>query len=147
MLRDLIELRRNGWVPRKSATTEAPVPMQQLRPDDNDTPFVNTKRDQRNIDRDSDSWMSKTQFNYQPNVNSYNSPLIMNNLYSMNQSYNSPVGGGYNNRDYRDGGNQMGNVGGRGGIDRNNDRNMDRNADRMDRDLMGGSRGGDGINR
>lgn len=34
MLRDLIELRRNGWVPRKSANTEAPVPMQQLRPDD-----------------------------------------------------------------------------------------------------------------
>lgn len=34
MLRDLIELRRNGWVPRKSAATEAPVPMQQLRPDD-----------------------------------------------------------------------------------------------------------------
>lgn len=38
MLRDLIELRRNGWVPRKSANTEAPVPMQQLRPDD-DTRF------------------------------------------------------------------------------------------------------------
>lgn len=151
MLRDLIELRRNGWVPRKSATTEAPVPMQQLRPDDNESPFVNNKRDQRNIDRDSDSWMSKTQFNYQPNVNSYNSPLIMNNLYSMNQSYNSPVGGNYNNRyDNRDGGNNIiGNAGGRGGIDRNNDRNMDRNSDRMnDRDLMssGGGRDGGGMN-
>lgn len=89
-----------------------------------------SKRDQRNIDRDSDSWMSKTQFNYQPNSN-YNSPLIMNNIYNMNmnQSYNSsPVGGNYNNRDHRDGGN----IGGNGrGIDRNSDRNMDRNNDRM----------------
>lgn len=39
-LRDLIELRRNGWIPRKSAITEAPVPMQQLRPDDNDPPMM-----------------------------------------------------------------------------------------------------------
>ncbi|XP_031638600.1 eukaryotic translation initiation factor 4 gamma 2 [Contarinia nasturtii] len=127
MLRDLIELRRNGWVPRKSANTEAPVPMQQLRPDD-DTRFTineHSKRDQRNIDRDSDSWMSKTQFNYQPNSN-YNSSLIMNNMniYNMNQSYNSsPVGG---------------NMGGNGrGNDRNSERNMDRNNDRMG-DLMGG---------
>lgn len=54
----------------------------------------------------------------------------MNNIYNMNQSYNSsPVGGNYNNRDHRDGG---GNIGGNGrGIDRNSDRNMDRNNDRM----------------
>lgn len=98
MLRDLIELRANCWVPRKSASTEAPVPMQQLRPDDNDPPFVNNKRDNpHNSDRDSDSWLSKSQFNYQPNSN-YNSPLIMNNMYNMNQ-YNSPVSGNYNSRD------------------------------------------------
>lgn len=98
MLRDLIELRGNSWVPRKSATTEAPVPMQQLRPDDNDPPFANNKRDNsHNNDRDSDSWLSKSQFNYQPNAN-YNSPLIMNNMYNMNQ-YNSPGSGNYNNRD------------------------------------------------
>lgn len=98
MLRDLIELRANCWVPRKSATTEAPVPMQQLRPDDNDPPFANNKRDNpHNQDRDSDSWLSKSQFNYQPNSN-YNSPLIMNNMYNMNQ-YNSPVSGNYNSRD------------------------------------------------
>lgn len=111
-LRDLIELRRNGWVPRKSAITEAPVPMQQLRPDDNDPPmmyvvhmffwchlehifFSNlnffffllncSKREQRNMDRDNDSWMSKTQFNYQPNSN-YNSSLIMNNIFHKNSN-------------------------------------------------------------
>jgi len=137
MLRDLIELRRNGWVPRKSANTEAPVPMQQLRPDDDTrfNAFEPSKRDQRNIDRDSDSWMSKTQFNYQPNSN-YNSPLIMNNIYNMNQSYNSsPVSGNYNNRDHRDGGGNMG-----GNRDRNSDRNMDRNNERMG-DLGGGPGG------
>lgn len=37
------------------------------------------------MDRDSDSWMSKTQFNYQPNSN-YNSPLIMNNIFHKNSN-------------------------------------------------------------
>lgn len=109
MLRDLIELRRNDWVPRKLVNTEGPVPMQQLRPDDDviHSPFASrNQRDQRNTDRDNDSWMSKMQI-IQPNVNHNHSPLIMNNMnmYYMNQTYNSPVGGNYNNRDYRDGGN------------------------------------------
>lgn len=107
MLRDLIELRRNDWVPRKLVNAEGPVPMQQLRPDDDviHSPFASrNQRDQRNTDRDNDSWMSKMQI-IQPNANHSHSPLIMNNMYYMNQSYNSPVGGNYNNRDYRDGGN------------------------------------------
>lgn len=46
----------------------------------------------------------------------------------MNHPYNnSPVGGNYNNRDHRDGGQNMGG----NGRDRNVDRNMDRNNDRM----------------
>lgn len=51
---------------------------------------------------------------------------------------NSPIGGNFNSRDYRDGNNGGGNVGGGRGMDRNNDRNdrsndrnMDRNNDRM----------------
>lgn len=126
MLRDLIELRRNGWVPRKLVNTEGPVPMQDLRPDDDviHSPFQNrNQRDQRNNDRDSDSWMSKMQhLNYQPNVNNH-SPLIMNNMYYMNQSYNSPVSGNYNNRDYRDGGNNIVGSGGGGYRHNNNQRN------------------------
>lgn len=34
MLRDLIDLRKNGWVPRKATTIEGPVPIQQLRGDE-----------------------------------------------------------------------------------------------------------------
>lgn len=83
--------------------------MQQLRPDDDviHSPFASrNQRDQRNTDRDNDSWMSKTPI-IQPNANHNHSPLIMNmnSMYYIGQSYNSPVGGNYNNRDYRDGGN------------------------------------------
>ncbi|XP_030035953.1 eukaryotic translation initiation factor 4 gamma 2 [Manduca sexta] len=34
MLRDVVELRRGGWVPRAAVTGEGPVPMAQLREDD-----------------------------------------------------------------------------------------------------------------
>lgn len=37
MLRDVIELRANNWVPRKAATVEGPMPMHQIR-DDSDPP-------------------------------------------------------------------------------------------------------------
>lgn len=37
MLRDVIELRGNNWVPRKAATVEGPMPMHQIR-DDSDPP-------------------------------------------------------------------------------------------------------------
>ncbi|XP_063374692.1 eukaryotic translation initiation factor 4 gamma 2 [Cydia amplana] len=33
MLRDVVELRRGGWVPRAASSSEGPVPIQQLRPD------------------------------------------------------------------------------------------------------------------
>ncbi|XP_063379747.1 eukaryotic translation initiation factor 4 gamma 2 [Cydia fagiglandana] len=33
MLRDVVELRRGGWVPRAATSHEGPVPIQQLRPD------------------------------------------------------------------------------------------------------------------
>lgn len=128
MLRDLIELRNNEWVPRKLVNTEGPVPMQQLRTDDDDvihTPYVNrNQRDQRNNDRDNDSWMSKMQLNYQPNINHHDfgtGGLTGSSNYNS-QSYNSPVSGNYNNRDYRDGGNiiMSGGAGGGGGHRHNN---------------------------
>lgn len=59
MLRDIIELRRNNWIPRKVATTEGPVPIHQLRiEEDLIRPFGNRQRDQRN-DRDGDNWINR----------------------------------------------------------------------------------------
>lgn len=59
MLRDVIELRRGNWMPRKVTNTEGPMPMQQLQLDDDMSTFVNRNnhRDQRNNDRD---WLSKS---------------------------------------------------------------------------------------
>lgn len=36
MLRDVIELRRDGWVPRKATSTEGPMPINQIRNDNDD---------------------------------------------------------------------------------------------------------------
>jgi len=69
MLKDVIELRQNHWVPRKLGTTEGPVPIKQIRSDDDSiirTPFPNRNRDMRNNDRDSDSWMNRFHLNIQP---------------------------------------------------------------------------------
>ncbi|XP_058788831.1 LOW QUALITY PROTEIN: eukaryotic translation initiation factor 4 gamma 2 [Phymastichus coffea] len=38
MLRDCIELRQNGWVPRKATSTEGPMPINQIRNDNDDHP-------------------------------------------------------------------------------------------------------------
>ncbi|GBP15373.1 Eukaryotic translation initiation factor 4 gamma 2 [Eumeta japonica] len=64
MLKDVIELRENNWVPRKVVNTEGPVPIKQIRNDDEPlirTPFTNRSRDMRNNrdDRDSDNWMNR----------------------------------------------------------------------------------------
>ncbi|XP_048511853.1 eukaryotic translation initiation factor 4 gamma 2 isoform X1 [Athalia rosae] len=37
MLRDVIELRRDGWVPRKATSTEGPMPINQIRNDNEDS--------------------------------------------------------------------------------------------------------------
>uniref|UniRef100_A0A6B2EBA2 Eukaryotic translation initiation factor 4 gamma 2 n=1 Tax=Phlebotomus kandelakii TaxID=1109342 RepID=A0A6B2EBA2_9DIPT len=59
MLRDIIELRRNNWIPRKVATTEGPVPIHQLRiEEDLVRPFGNRSRDPRN-DRDGENWINR----------------------------------------------------------------------------------------
>ncbi|XP_047989100.1 eukaryotic translation initiation factor 4 gamma 2 isoform X1 [Leguminivora glycinivorella] len=45
MLRDVVELRRGGWVPRAATSHEGPVPIQQLRPDS--SPPRRPEREQR----------------------------------------------------------------------------------------------------
>ncbi|XP_034948638.1 eukaryotic translation initiation factor 4 gamma 2 isoform X2 [Chelonus insularis] len=42
MLCDVIELRRDGWVPRKATSTEGPMPMNQIRNDHDDSSRTNT---------------------------------------------------------------------------------------------------------
>lgn len=72
MLKDVIELRENNWIPRKVATTEGPVPIKQIRTDDDTiirTPFAQRNRDMRNNDRDGDSWMNRFHINLQPGFN------------------------------------------------------------------------------
>ncbi|KAL0884296.1 hypothetical protein ABMA27_016279 [Loxostege sticticalis] len=53
MLRDTVELRRGGWVPRAAVSAEGPVPIHQLRGDD-EPPRRERERD-RDRDRDRDS--------------------------------------------------------------------------------------------
>ncbi|XP_037032809.1 eukaryotic translation initiation factor 4 gamma 2 isoform X2 [Bradysia coprophila] len=96
MLRDVIELRRGNWVPRKVTNTEGPVPMQQLQLDDDLSSFVNRNnhRDQRNNDRD---WLSKSF----ANSNDFNG-LSVTSPSHYSHPYQSPMN--FSNRDYRDGG-------------------------------------------
>lgn len=55
MLKDVIELREDKWVPRKAITVEGPMPMNQIRPvDDDPRSAAYLMRDRRNQDRDSD---------------------------------------------------------------------------------------------
>ncbi|XP_034477213.1 eukaryotic translation initiation factor 4 gamma 2 [Drosophila innubila] len=69
MLKDVIELRLNHWIPRKvGGSAEGPVPIKQIRSDDDSiirTPFANRNRDMRNNDRDGDSWMNRFHLNLQ----------------------------------------------------------------------------------
>lgn len=80
MLRDVIELRRNNWIPRNITNTQGPMPMDQLRQDDDIVrpQYVNRNRDQRNNDHDSsDNWMNKLPLNLQSGFNDVFSGLSM----------------------------------------------------------------------
>lgn len=87
LIRDVIELRRNNWKPRKVARTEGPVPIQELNNDVDDIirpSYMNRNRDYRNNqDRDSNNWMlysslNLNQFNdmFSMGLTLTNSPLI-----------------------------------------------------------------------
>ncbi|CAG9856771.1 unnamed protein product [Phyllotreta striolata] len=51
MLKDVIDLRENGWVPRKAVVVEGPMPINQIKPSEDNRPGY--RRD-RNQDRDSE---------------------------------------------------------------------------------------------
>ncbi|XP_037717819.1 eukaryotic translation initiation factor 4 gamma 2, partial [Drosophila subpulchrella] len=170
MLKDVIELRQNHWVPRKLGTTEGPVPIKQIRSDDDSiirTPFPNRNRDMRNNDRDSDSWMNRFHLNIQPG--GYNdmfsglsvtgaSPIVSPFATSNrdrdrdNRQYNNR---GDRNRDRDQGGsgganygnrynkhNQNGGGSGGGGSSNNRDRDDSRRNNDRDRDRNDGQYGG-----
>ncbi|XP_049294273.1 uncharacterized protein DDB_G0283357 [Anopheles funestus] len=129
MLRDLIELRKNNWTPRKVALVEGPAPIQELNHDDDVLPpglnhLRNRDRDYRNNDRSEQrDWIGKFSFNLHNLNDGFNllsvsspSPLLPS---SYNQSSN-----GYGNRDHRDNG---GGGGGGGNYRMHNNRNNQNN--------------------
>lgn len=55
MLKDVIELREERWVPRKAITVEGPMPMNQIRPADDDTRSAGyLMRERRNQEREAE---------------------------------------------------------------------------------------------
>ncbi|XP_061507365.1 eukaryotic translation initiation factor 4 gamma 2 [Anopheles gambiae] len=129
MLRDLIELRKNNWTPRKVALVEGPAPIQELNHDDDVLPpglnhLRNRDRDYRNMDRSEQrDWIGKFSLNLHNLNDGFNllsvsspSPLLPS---SYNQSSN-----GYGNRDHRDNG---GGGGGGGNYRMHNNRNNQNN--------------------
>lgn len=134
LLRDVIELRNNGWIPRKVARTDGPVPMQDLNTDEDilrggsNSYLARQQREQRNNDRDGDHWMSKLPLNLQSTgfgdmFSSLNVTGSSQLLPSFNPSSNS-----YNNRnDMRDSSGGMNgphNSGGNYNRNYNNQRNV-----------------------
>lgn len=91
LLRDLMELRNNGWIPRKVTNVEGPVPMQQLRPDDDDlirSPYINRNRNQQSNEFDTDRWMNKMSLNYSGSgPNDYNG---LNSVSSISSHFAQP---------------------------------------------------------
>lgn len=134
MLRDVIEMRKNDWTPRKVASTEGPMPIHQLTTDDdiNIGPNYNNRgRNNMRNERDANDWMNRLPSNMQYPYDMYSSSPIMSGGGGVNQII-SPYSGSpnnYNNRDNRSdsnngasGGNNGGNGGG-GGYRHNNQRN------------------------
>ncbi|XP_050327461.1 eukaryotic translation initiation factor 4 gamma 2, partial [Bactrocera neohumeralis] len=123
MLKDVIELRENNWIPRKVATTEGPVPIKQIRTDDDTiirTPFAQRNRDMRNNDRDGDSWMNRFHINLQPGFNDMFSSLSVTGASPIV----SPFVGNNSNRPYNG---RERNQGGRDGNNYNNRYNKHNN--------------------
>ncbi|XP_050303552.1 eukaryotic translation initiation factor 4 gamma 2 [Anthonomus grandis grandis] len=61
MLKDIIDLRNDNWMPRKATVVEGPVPIAQIRPADNDR--LGFRRD-RNQERESDRNQSDSLFRH-----------------------------------------------------------------------------------
>lgn len=105
MLRDIIELRKNNWIPRKVATTEGPVPIRQIRADDDNLirpSYMNRNRDMRNNERESDNWMNRFSLNLQSGFNDMFSGLSV----TSPSHIMSPTGYNNNNRHHNQRNNQ-----------------------------------------
>ncbi|XP_074039402.1 N-acetyltransferase 1 [Leptinotarsa decemlineata] len=61
MLKDVIDLRNNGWVPRKATVVEGPMPINQIRPVEEDRPGY---RRERNHERESERSNTSELFRY-----------------------------------------------------------------------------------
>jgi translation initiation factor 4G len=88
LLRDVIELRKNKWIPRNINRTEGPVPIQELTNDDEllRPTYNNRNRDNRNQNRESDHWMNKLPLNLQPGYNDmFNSLSVSSPTQLINQ--------------------------------------------------------------
>uniref|UniRef100_A0A2M4A099 Eukaryotic translation initiation factor 4 gamma 2 n=1 Tax=Anopheles triannulatus TaxID=58253 RepID=A0A2M4A099_9DIPT len=122
MLRDLIELRKNNWTPRKVALVEGPAPIQELNHDDDVLPpslnhLRNRDRDYRNNDRSEQrDWISKFSLNLQHMNEGFNLMSVSSPSTLLPSSYNHPSNG-YGSRDHRD------NVGGGSNYRMHNNRN------------------------
>uniref|UniRef100_A0A2M4BAY8 Eukaryotic translation initiation factor 4 gamma 2 n=1 Tax=Anopheles marajoara TaxID=58244 RepID=A0A2M4BAY8_9DIPT len=108
MLRDLIELRKNNWTPRKVALVEGPAPIQELNHDDDVLPpslnhLRNRDRDYRNNDRSERDWISKFSLNLQHMNDGFNLMSVSSPSTLLPSSYNHSSNG-YGSRDHRDNG-------------------------------------------
>lgn len=86
MLRDVIELRKNGWKPRKVARIEGPVPIQDLSTDEE---YIRQQRDLRtrtmefsNRNSGDRNWMDKLPLSLQ-SMNNYSGTLSMTSSSSI----------------------------------------------------------------
>jgi translation initiation factor 4G len=85
MLRDIIEMRKDGWKPRKVARIEGPVPINDLNTDEE---YLRQQREMRTRtmeyqNRNSDrNWMDKLPLSLQP-MNNYSGTLSMTSSSSL----------------------------------------------------------------
>lgn len=110
MLRDVIELRKDGWKPRKATKVEGPQPIQDLNTDED---YLRQQRNrtmeyqQRNADR---NWMDKlplslqSMHNYSGTLSMTSSSSLISGPYNpqergMNNGYNNYNSGNSNNRE------------------------------------------------
>lgn len=127
LLRDLIELRKNNWTPRKVARVEGPAPIQELTNEDDlvlRPSFGMRGRDYRNQgDRGNErDWITKLTLNPLNFNDSFNLLSVSSPTPLIPPTY-SPSSNGYGNRDHRDNGGNRGSGGGGGYNRMHNNRN------------------------
>lgn len=131
LLRDVIELRKDGWKPRKVARIEGPVPIQDLNTDEE---YIRQQRDMRSRtleyqNRNSDrNWMDKLPLSLQ-SMNNYGGTLTMTSSSSLISGPYNPSGNSYNSG--REGSMMMSSGGYRNNNNNNHHRNHDNNSRSM----------------